>query len=139
MMNLPTNNHPVILFDGVCNLCNSAVHFVIKHDPLHQFRFASLQSNFGQQVLQKINLPVTGLGSFILLEKDTVYTKSGAVLRVIKKLSGAWPALYAFIIVPPFIRNAIYDVVARNRYQWFGKKEECRIPTPELQELFIDE
>ncbi len=130
--------HPVILFDGVCNLCSGSVQFIIKHDPQQQFRFASLQSAFGQQVLEKHKLPVTAFGSFILLENGTVYTKSSGALRVAKKLSGAWPALIILMIVPPFIRNAVYDFVAKNRYKWFGKKEECWIPDPRLKDLFIE-
>ncbi len=132
------NDLPVILFDGVCNLCSGSVQFIIKHDPTHRFRFASLQGEFGRQVLEKYQLPVTEFGSFILLENDTIYTKSSAALRVVKKLSGLWSVLYGFIIIPPFIRNAVYDLVARNRYQWFGKKEACWIPTPGLKGLFID-
>lgn len=132
------NDLPVILFDGVCNLCSGSVQFIIKHDPTHRFRFASLQGEFGRQVLEKYQLPVAEFGSFILLEKDAIYTKSSAALRVVKKLSGLWSVLYGFIIIPPFIRNAVYDLVARNRYQWFGKKEACWIPTPGLKGLFID-
>ena len=135
-MNSDTNS-PVILFDGVCNLCSSSVQFVIKHDPKKQFRFASLQSDFGQSVLKKFNLPANQLNSFILLENDKIYTRSGGALRVTKKLNGLWPALYAFIIVPPFIRNAVYNFIAKNRYKWFGKKEACWLPTPELRKLFL--
>lgn len=130
-------NHPVILFDGECNLCSGIVQFIIKHDPKHQFRFASLQSEFGQQLLKEFNLPMQEFGSVILLEKGVVYTRSGAALRVTKKLSGAWPALYALIIVPPFARNSVYNWAARNRYKWFGKKEACWVPTPELKQLFM--
>ena len=131
-------SHPVVLFDGICNLCTSSVQFIINHDPRQQFRFASLQSAFGQQVLEKYNLPVTASGSFILLGNGIIYTKSSGALRVAKKLSGAWPALTTFMIVPPFIRNAVYDFVAKNRYKWFGKKEECWIPTSNLKDLFIE-
>jgi predicted DCC family thiol-disulfide oxidoreductase YuxK len=137
-MDTSTLLHPVILFDGVCNLCNASVQFIIKHDPKHQFRFASLQSDLGQEVLKEFNLPMEEFGSFILWEKGVVYTRSSAALRVTKKLSGAWPVLYGFMIVPPFIRNGVYNWVARNRYKWFGKKEECWVPTPELKGLFID-
>ena len=139
MIDLHTIGHPVILFDGVCNLCSGIVQFIIKHDPTRQFRFASLQSEFGQHVLQQFNLAMTEFDSIILLEKGIVYTKSNAALRVVKKLTGAWSALYVFRIVPPFIRNAVYDLAARNRYQWFGKKEACWIPTQELKDLFIDQ
>ncbi len=129
--------HSLILFDGVCNLCSSLVQFVIRHDPKHHFRFASLQSGYGKAMLQKFNLPSTEFGSFILIEGENSYTRSTAALRVVKKLNGVWPVLYAFIIVPPFIRNVVYDWVAKRRYNWFGKKEECWIPTPELRELFV--
>ena len=138
MSNLHTLSNPVILFDGVCNLCTGSVQFVIKHDPKHQFRFASLQSEFGQQVLKEFDLPSSELGSFILLEDGKIYTRSSGALRVTQKLNGGWPALYAFIIVPPFIRNGVYNWIAKNRYKWFGKKEECWIPTAELNSLFIE-
>ena len=131
-------SHPVILFDGVCNLCSGSVQFVIKHEAKHHFRFASLQSNFGQKVLQKYKLPAADFDSFILLENDQVYTRSSAALRVVKKLNGLWSALYGFVIIPLFIRNAVYNYIAKNRYKWFGKQETCWLPTPELKELFID-
>lgn len=137
MNDVPIPPHPIILFDGVCNLCSGSVQFIIKHDPKHQFRFASLQGEFGQQVLHQFNLPMQEFGSFILLENGVVYTKSSAALRVTKKLSGLWSGFYAFMIVPSLIRNAVYDVVAKNRYKWFGKKEACWIPTPELKDLFL--
>jgi predicted DCC family thiol-disulfide oxidoreductase YuxK len=129
--------HSVILFDGVCNLCNNVVQFVIKHDPKRQFRFASLQSEFGQNIMKKFGLPVDQLNSFILLDNNKIYARSTAALRITKKLNKGWSLLYCFIIVPPFIRNAVYNYVARNRYKWYGKKEECWIPTPELQKLFL--
>lgn len=131
-------DHPVILFDGVCNLCNSSVQFIIKHDPHHIFRFASLQSKFGEQVLQQFNLPANTFNSFILLENDKIYTRSSAAMRVVKKLKGFWKLLYGFVIVPPFIRNAVYNMIAKNRYKWFGKKEACWVPTPELKALFYE-
>ena len=129
---------PVILFDGVCNLCSGAVQFIIKHDKKNQFQFASLQSGFGQKILSENNLSTTDLSSFILLEDGRIYTKSSGALRVVKKLNAAWPLLYGFIIVPPFIRNAIYNWVAGNRYKWFGKKEACWLPTPDLKARFIN-
>jgi len=132
------NSHPVILFDGVCNLCSAAVQFVIKHDRRQHFRFASLQGDFGQQVLAANQLPAQHFDSFILLENERIYTRSAAALRVVKQLDGGWSLLYALTIVPPFIRNGVYDIVARKRYQWFGKKEACWIPTPELKSLFLD-
>ena len=130
--------HPIILFDGVCNLCSSSVQFVIRHDPKQHFRFASLQSNFGQSVLNKFNLPTESLQSFILLDGDKIDTASTAALKVAKQLSKGWSLMYAFIIVPAFIRNAVYQLIAKNRYKWFGKKEACWIPTKELRTLFLD-
>src|SRR5215813_9846196 len=102
------NTGPVVLFDGVCNLCNRAVQFIIKQDKKKQFRFASLQGETGQQLLQKFKLPLTDFNSFVLVEGDRIYTRSTAALRMLKQLRGGWKLLYAFIIVPPFIRNAVY-------------------------------
>lgn len=138
MNNLNTLPNPVIFFDGLCNLCTGSVQFIIKHDTKHYFRFASLQCELGQQVLQQFNLPSDEFGSFILLEEGKVYTKSTAALRVTKKINGLWPILFSFIIVPPFIRNWVYSFIAKNRYRWFGKKEECWIPNAELNNLFLN-
>lgn len=135
-MEISSNTNPVILFDGVCNLCNSSVQFVIKHDPKKQFRFASIQGDYGQQVLKQFHLPPNALNSFILFKDKQIFTHSTGALMVAKQLSGAWPLLYAFIIVPAFIRNAVYQFIANNRYKWFGKKESCAIPSPELRSLF---
>lgn len=128
---------PVILFDGVCNLCNGAVQFIIKHDKKKVFRFASLQSETGQQLLVKYHLPLNELNSFILIENNKAYNRSTGALRVAKKLNGILPWLYGFIIIPKIFRDSIYDWVATNRYKWFGKKEECMIPTQELKARFL--
>lgn len=130
--------HPVILFDGVCNLCNNSVQYVIKHDPKHIFRFASLQSPFGQKILAMHNLPSNTYNSFILFANNKIYTRSTAALVVAKDLKGLIKLLYAFMIVPRFIRDTVYDFIAKNRYKWFGKKNECWIPTKELKNLFLD-
>lgn len=130
--------HPVILFDGVCNLCSSSVQYVIKHDPMHIFRFASLQSPFGQKILAMHNLPSNTYNSFILFANNKIYTRSTAALVVAKDLKGFIKLLYAFIIVPRFIRDAVYNFIAKNRYKWFGKKNDCWIPTKELKNLFLD-
>jgi len=132
------NKQLVIIFDGVCNLCSGAVQFIIKHDTKEQFQFASLQSAFGQKVLTENNLSATDLSSFILVEDGRIYTKSTGALRVAKRLNAAWPLLYGFIIVPPFLRNGIYNWVAKNRYKWFGKQESCWLPTPALKSRFIN-
>ena len=130
--------HPMILFDGVCNLCNASVQYVIKHDKKRLFRFTSLQSSFGKKILKENNLPQNTFNSFILLDNNKIYTRSTAALLVAKKLSGFIKLLYGFIIVPKFIRDFVYDVIARNRYKWFGKKEACWVPTPELKSLFYE-
>jgi len=130
--------HPIILFDGICNLCNSAVQFVIRHDKKRLFRFASLQSEAGQSLLQKYHLPENNFNSFVLIRNDKAYTNSGAALRVARQLGGGISLLYGFIIVPPFIRNAVYRLIANNRYRWFGKKESCMIPTPDLRSRFLN-
>ncbi len=130
--------HPIILFDGVCNLCNTAVQFVLKRDKKNIFRFASLQSDYGQEILRRLDMPSESFNTFILIEKDKVYFKSTAALLVSKRFGGLWSLLYVGIIVPPFIRNAVYDFIARNRYRWFGQKEVCMIPTPELKSRFIN-
>lgn len=127
----------MILFDGVCNFCNSSVQFVIKRDPKRYFRYAPLQSAYGQAELARYGLPVESFGSFVLVEDGKAYTRSTASLRVARKLSGAWPVLYAFIIVPAFLRNMVYEFVAQNRYRWFGKRAQCMIPNAEQRALFL--
>jgi predicted DCC family thiol-disulfide oxidoreductase YuxK len=128
----------IVLFDGVCNLCNSSVQFILKRDKHKKFLFGSLQGAAGQQLLTKFNLPVNQFNSFILVEGERFYTRSTAVLRMLKHLGRGWQLWYACIIIPPFIRNAVYNLIARNRYKWFGKKDECRVPTPEERALFLD-
>ena len=129
---------PIVLFDGVCNLCNSAVQFIIRHDKKNIFMFTSLQSDTGQKLLAQYDLPLNELNSFILIENNKAYTRSSGALRVIKKLKGLWPLLYGFIIVPKFIRDGVYNWVGRNRYKWFGKQDACMIPTPELKARFLN-
>lgn len=131
---MPENS--VIFFDGVCNLCNGAVQFVIERDVKNYFKFAALQSEYATKALSTANLQVQHGDSFVLLENGKVYEQSTAALRVARKLNGLWPLLYGFIIVPPFIRNAVYKFIARNRYKWFGKQESCWVPTPELKSKF---
>ncbi len=130
--------HSVILFDGVCNLCNGAVQFIIKRDKNSHFSFASLQSIEGQKLLRKYQLPLDNFSSFILIWNDKIYTKSTGALKVVKKLNGLWPLLYGFILIPKFIRDKVYDWIAENRYKWFGKKNECMIPTPQLKARFLN-
>ena len=132
------NDGPVILFDGVCNLCNSAVQYVIRHDPKSKFRFASLQSDAGKQLLRQFDLPENDINSFVLIQKDKAFTRSRAALTVAKQLKGPISLLYGFIIVPSFIRDVVYDLVAKKRYYWFGKKDSCMVPDPSLNSRFIN-
>lgn len=129
--------NPVILFDGVCNLCNSSVQYVINHDPSEQFQFASLQSEAGQALLAKHHLPLAGFDSFVLIENDKAYTQSTAAIRVARKLKGPVNLLAVFIIIPAFIRDVLYKFVAANRYKWFGKKDSCMLPSPQLKDRFL--
>jgi predicted DCC family thiol-disulfide oxidoreductase YuxK len=129
---------PVILFDGVCNLCTGSVLFAIKRDKKAKLLFSSLQSPFGQSQLTKYGLPLGEFNTFFLLKGERVYNKSDAALEVAKELSGLWPVLYLLKIFPRFIRNWVYDFVSKNRYKWFGKKDACMIPTPDLKARFLN-
>ncbi|KOY87232.1 hypothetical protein AD998_14690 [bacterium 336/3] len=130
-------NYPIVLFDGVCNLCNSSVQFFIRNDKKNILRFASLQSEAGQTLLQKFNLPTNEFNSFVLIVNDQVYLRSSAALKVISYLGGFWKIFQVFWIVPRFMRDGVYNTLAKNRYKWFGKKTECMIPTPELKAKFL--
>ena len=132
------DRHSIILFDGVCNVCNSAVQVVIKRDKKNHFRFASLQSSEGRKLLAHHELPSNDFNSFVLIEYDRAHVRSEGALRVAKKLSGLWPLLYGFIIVPKFLRDGIYNLIAKNRYKWFGKSNVCMIPTPEIKAKFLN-
>jgi predicted DCC family thiol-disulfide oxidoreductase YuxK len=127
----------VILFDGVCNFCNSSVQFIIKRDPRGLYQFTSLQSDVGQRLLKDNEVPVE-LDSFIYLENEKVYFKSTAALKVCKNLKGFWKLFYIFIIVPRPLRDMVYEFFARNRYKWFGKRDACMIPSPEQRKRFLD-
>ncbi len=134
-------NHPekIVLFDGVCNLCNASVQFILKRDRHRQFYFASLQSETGKQLSAQFHLDSSLSRSFILIDNGKVYTHSRAALQVAKDLGGPWQLFYAFIIIPPFIRDGIYNWIAKNRYQWFGKQASW-VKTPQWlqwQERFI--
>lgn len=131
-------NH-VVFFDGVCNLCSESVQFIIKNDHKNQFKFSSLQSEFAQKTLTNKNITeISDSRTIILLTNNNTYTKSSAVLRIARYLKFPFNLLYIFIIIPPFIRNAVYDFVSKNRYRWFGKKAECWIPDETLKSKFIN-
>jgi predicted DCC family thiol-disulfide oxidoreductase YuxK len=131
------SGHGIILFDGVCNLCNHVVQFIIPRDPNRYFYFAALQSNVGHQLLKQYHLSIKEISTVILIQNDKHYTKSTAVLLLARRLPGLWPILAIFIIIPRFLRDPIYDWVARNRYKWFGQKTECMMPTPEIKTRFL--
>lgn len=128
---------PVIFFDGVCNLCNASVQFVIAHDKKDQFKFTALQGDYAKEVLSKFNADPQKLNTILLLQEGKLYTKSSAALRVAGKLNGLIPLIYVFLLVPKFIRDWFYDIIAKNRYQWWGRQESCWVPTPELKSKFI--
>lgn len=145
----PPATRAVILFDGVCTLCNGFVNFVIDRDPKGLFQFAALQSDEAQALLRAHGEPVAPaaaehpdggglLQSVVLVEEGRVYRKSTAALRIARRLTGAWPLAYAFIAIPKRLRDAVYDGVAARRYAWFGKRDQCRIPTPDLQRRFLE-
>ncbi|MBC7902056.1 MAG: thiol-disulfide oxidoreductase DCC family protein [Gemmatimonadaceae bacterium] len=135
---ISNKNHlnSVVLFDGLCNLCSNSVQFVIKRDDNKIFKFASLQSPFAENALRSVTTPGGGLKSIVLIENGEVYTKSTAALKVFSQLPG-YKWMKSLLIFPRFIRDAVYDLIARNRYSWFGKKDACWIPTEELKSRFI--
>lgn len=140
----------IIFFDGICNFCNSSVNFIIKRDKKNYFKFASLQSEFAQNFLKSHNLVPKSLpwqvrngktekklDSIILFENNKLYIKSSAALQIAKHLNGLWKIFYILIIIPPFIRNFLYDIIAKNRYKLFGKRESCMIPDERIKDRFI--
>ena len=130
-------NGPIILFDGICNLCNSSVDRVIRWDRKKVFRFASLQSEFAKNLLNNTSVNPRDLDSIVYFHQGKVKQKSNAAMAIVLKLGFPYSLLYVFKLVPRFLRNYVYDIVARNRYQWFGEKETCRIPTEEEKSLFM--
>ena len=132
-----TTEKKIILFDGVCNLCSGSVNFVIKRDRKDVFRFAPLQEKIGIELMAFYNIDRRKTDSIVLIENGKAYVKSTAALRAARHLPAGWPLLYGLMVVPKFIRNWVYDIIARNRYKWYGKKDQCMIPTPELRAKFI--
>ncbi|MEQ8909059.1 MAG: thiol-disulfide oxidoreductase DCC family protein [Vicingaceae bacterium] len=141
MPNSIPKNKKLILFDGVCNLCNGAVNFIIDRDPNKVFLFAPLQAEESKEILntnpKASSHDLNEMNSILLIENEKIYQKSTAALRIAKSLSGLWPILYSFIIIPRFLRDPIYAFIAQNRYRWFGKKESCRLPTDDLKSRFL--
>jgi predicted DCC family thiol-disulfide oxidoreductase YuxK len=131
------NEQPVILFDGVCNYCNTMVKFAIRNDKKARLKFAALQSAPGEELRGHYKIPAE-IDSVIFIDKEKVYTYSDAALRICKWLDWPAKALYAFIIIPKFIRQPFYKWIAKNRYKWFGKKETCMVPTPDIKQRFLN-
>ncbi|WP_053969934.1 thiol-disulfide oxidoreductase DCC family protein [Mangrovimonas sp. ST2L15] len=138
MIEIPEHKE-LILFDGVCNLCDSSIQFIIKHDKHNTFLFTPLQSELSQSIIEQFGIDTQKIDSIILFRKNEgVFYKSTAALKIASKLKFPINILASFIILPKFIRDTVYDFIAKNRYTWFGKKESCMIPTPELKAKFIE-
>jgi predicted DCC family thiol-disulfide oxidoreductase YuxK len=130
-------NNAIVLFDGVCNLCNESVQFIIKRDPRGYFQFAPIQSERGRRLLEMYGLQLEVMDTFVLVEGSTCRTRSDAAIRIAKHLSGFWSILSAFSIIPRPIRDQCYSLLARNRYRWFGKRQTCMIPSTQLANRFL--
>ncbi|MDL5511883.1 thiol-disulfide oxidoreductase DCC family protein [Arenibacter sp. M-2] len=131
-------NKKIILFDGVCNLCNNSVQYVIEHDKGDAYRFAALQSEIGKKLVAERGIDASLVDSIILIEPGVAYyTKSTAALKIAQSFGGVWQLASVFEWIPEKIRNWVYDFIAKNRYKWYGKKEACMIPSPELKEKFL--
>lgn len=128
----------VVLFDGVCNLCNAAVRFVIERDPGGRFRFAALDSEAARTLRHATGAPAALPDSIVLVDEDGEFTRSDAALRIARRLTFPWPLAYVFILVPRVLRDALYDWIARHRYRWFGRRDTCMVPTPELRGRFLE-
>lgn len=128
---------PVLLFDGVCNLCNTSVQWVLIHDRKGIFRFAALQSDTGQALLRTWDLPTEDFDSVVLVDGDRLLLHSDVPLEIVRRIGGWWQLLYVFKVIPRPIRDVIYRWIARNRYRWFGKRESCMLPRPEWKGRFV--
>lgn len=138
MINLPKGKK-IVLFDGVCNLCDASVQFIYKHDKNDIFRFVAIQSELGQKIIAHLGIDTSKTDSIILYEPGVAYYfKAEAALRIAKDLKSTYSLLYIFIKVPDYIKNSVYDYIAKNRYKWYGKKDACMIPTPELRAKFLE-
>jgi predicted DCC family thiol-disulfide oxidoreductase YuxK len=131
------SNNPVVLFDGICNLCNQSVQFIINHNKKGNILFASQQSDIGKRLLEAYHLPQENINSFVFIYQGKAYLKSTAALEVAKHLDGGWRYLSLFMLVPKFIRDGVYSLIANNRYRWFGKSDACFMPSAALQVRFL--
>ena len=138
-MSSESENKTIVLFDGVCNFCSGSVLFIIKRDPKEYFRFAALQTEEGNRIMEQYGIdPEDRPESIILVENGKVWYRSSAALRIARKLRWGWPLFYGFIAFPPFLRDFFYNIIAKNRYKWFGQKDSCFIPTDEIRSRFIE-
>lgn len=129
----------IILFDGVCTLCNASIDFILKRDHKNRFLVGALQEPVSKKVLSNFQVDDSYLDSLVLVENGKVYFRSTAALRIAKKLNRPWPLIYFLITIPAFIRDPVYNWIGKNRYRWFGKKSTCRIPTAEEKQKFLSE
>jgi predicted DCC family thiol-disulfide oxidoreductase YuxK len=136
--NVGKKAHPIVLFDGVCNLCNRSVAHIVRHDPKGRFRLASLQSAVGRSLQQEYGFNPDAVNTLVLIERGKAYTKSDAALRIARRLKGPVRYWWAARFVPRFFRDTLYDWIGRNRYRWFGKRDECMAPGPGVRERFLD-
>ena len=136
-MSVIATERPILFFDGVCNFCNSTVNFIIRHDKKELFLFAALQSDKGRELLRRIKHNEALPQSVILSYKGNIYEKSDAVLQTARLLGGAWTLILTGYILPRFIRNGIYNFIAKHRYRWFGKRETCMVPSPSVRVRFL--
>jgi predicted DCC family thiol-disulfide oxidoreductase YuxK len=130
-------SHRIVLFDGICNFCDASVNWIIARDRRGKFRFAALQSPAGERLQRTFGLDPNALDTLVLVEGARVYRKSGAALRVLRRLRWPWPVFFGLIAVPPFVRDFVYDFFARRRYRWFGRKGECMMPAPGVRDRFL--
>ena len=128
----------IVLFDGLCNFCNSSVQFIIRKEKKPEIKFASLQSETGKKLLEEYQVSTKDISSIVFIKDGKAYQKTSAALRICLGLKGLYSALAFFLIFPPFTRNWLYNFIAKNRYKWWGKKESCEIPTPQLRSRFLD-
>jgi len=128
---------PIVFFDGVCNLCNRSIDFILKRDSKKYFRFVSLQSKVANDLLEMEGVDKQNLGTIILLKSGKTFYRSDAILEILRQLKAPWPLLYVFKIVPRFVRDGLYNLVSKNRYQWFGKRNTCRIPSSKERAQFL--
>ncbi|RPH28434.1 MAG: thiol-disulfide oxidoreductase DCC family protein [Bacteroidales bacterium] len=127
----------IILFDGMCNLCNFSIRFIIKRDKRKLFKFASIQSEVGQSLLKQFNIQTENADSVVYIKDDRCFARSAAVLNILKDLGSVWKTFYVFIVIPKFLRDFIYNVIAKIRYRVFGKREKCMIPTDDIRNRFL--